>query len=220
MPTTPAAPKRPGPARSMTLAEVVDAALRIADTEGLNALSMRRLADELGVGAMTLYRYVATKDELQDQLVVTVLGDLATSPDPSLTWREQLTAVTTELHEKLRAHPGATEIILSRPLPSPAFDRYREAILAILRGAGFPVDRAVDALTSLTCYALGFSLVERVRHDTDPRQEQRRLKKLPKAEFPNLTEAAAVYPGHLRDRAFTAGLTSMLNGLEFELVAC
>jgi len=209
----PTASRRYIPPRSTSLPAVLDAALRIADEEGLESLSMRRLAEDLGIGAMTLYRYVATKDVLYDELVVTVLGDLACEPAPNSSWREQLTAMVTELHDKLRAHPGVTEIILTRALPTPAFDRYREAILAILRRAGFPIEAAVDALTSLTCYALGFAHVQRIRRDVDPQEEARRLQDLPAHEFPYLAEASVEYAGHLRERAFETGLASMLSGL-------
>ena len=77
-PPTPS--RRYVPPRSTSVSAVLEAALRIADGEGLEALSMRRLAADLGVGAMTLYRYVATKDELFDKMVVAVLGDLGCAP--------------------------------------------------------------------------------------------------------------------------------------------
>lgn len=202
------------PPRSTSLPAVLDAALRIVDDEGVDALSMRRLADDLGIGAMTLYRYVATKDSLYDELVTLVLGDLASDPVAGAPWRAQLEEVLTALHDELRAHPGITEIILTRRAPTPAFDRHRETVLAILRGAGFSVEAAVDALTSLICYALGFSHVERIRVRVDRAEEAHRLQSLPGDQFPHLTEAAAVYPGHLSDRAFSTGLGAMLDGLE------
>ena len=118
------------------------------------------------------------------------------------------------MHDQLRAHPGITEIILTRTLPTPAFDRHREAVLAILRGAGFSVPAAVDALTSLICYALGFAHIERIRVGVDRAEEALRLRSLPTDRFPHLSEAAAEYPGHLSERAFEAGLTAMLDGLE------
>ncbi|WP_344601970.1 TetR/AcrR family transcriptional regulator C-terminal domain-containing protein [Sporichthya brevicatena] len=198
---------------------VLDAALRIVDAEGVEALSMRRLADDLGIGAMTLYRYVATKDTLYDELVTLVLGDLASDPAPDAPWRAQLEEVLTGLHNELRAHPGITEIILTRRVPTPAFDRHREIVLAVLREAGFSVESAVDALTSLICYTLGFSHVERIRGGVDREEEARRLKSLPTEEFPHLIEAATSYPGHLSDRAFSTGLGAMLDGLERALDA-
>ena len=214
------APRRYVPPRSTSVPAVLEAALRIADNEGLEALSMRRLAEDLGIGAMTLYRYVATKDELFDKMVIAVLGDLGCAPGPRLSWQQQLTEVTAALHDKLRTHPGVTEIILTRALPTPAFDRYRESILAILRGAGFPVETAVDALTSLTCYAIGYAHVERVRRDENhDRSEARRLTSLSPQQYPHLVEAAAVYPGHLRARAFDTGLAQMLDGLERQRVS-
>lgn len=214
MPAERAVSRRYVPPRSTSLPAVLDAALRIVDDEGVDALSMRRLADDLGIGAMTLYRYVATKDVLYDELVTLVLGDLASTPVAGASWRARLEEVCTELHDKLRAHPGITEIILTRRLPTPAFDRHREAVLAILRGAGFSVEVAVDALTSLICYALGFSHVERIRVRVDRAEEALRLQNLPHDQFPNLTEASTVYPGHLSERAFSTGLSAMLDGLE------
>ncbi|MGQ0464188.1 MAG: TetR/AcrR family transcriptional regulator [Sporichthyaceae bacterium] len=214
MSTAGTASRRYVPPRSTSLPAVLEAALRIVDAEGLEALSMRRLAEDLGIGAMTLYRYVATKDVLHDGLVTLVLGDLGAAPAPGAPWRTQLEQVVTELHDKLRAHPGITEIVLTRRLPTPAFDRQRETVLGVLRGAGFSVEAAVDALTSLICYALGFSHVERIRVGVDRGGESQRLQSLPGDEFPHLIEAATVYPSHLSDRAFARGLTAMLAGLQ------
>ncbi len=214
MPAERAVSRRYVPPRSTSLPAVLDAALRIVDAEGVDALSMRRLADDLGIGAMTLYRYVATKDSLHDELVTLVLGDLASDPVAGAPWRAQLEEVVTALHDELCAHPGITEIILTRRVPTPAFDRHRETVLAILRGAGFSVEASVDALTSLICYALGFSYVERIRVGVDRAEEAHRLQNLPSDQFPHLTEASAVYPGHLSGRAFSTGLDAMLDGLE------
>ena len=87
MPAERAVSRRYVPPRSTSLPAVLDAALRIVDEEGVEALSMRRLADDLGIGAMTLYRYVATKDVLYDELVTLVLGELAATPVAGQAWR-------------------------------------------------------------------------------------------------------------------------------------
>ena len=208
-PPTPS--RRYVPPRSTSVSAVLEAALRIADGEGLEALSMRRLAADLGVGAMTLYRYVATKDELFDKMVVAVLGDLGCAPRPRVSWRQQLTEVTAEVHNKLRTHPGVTEIILTRVTPTPAFDRYRESILAILREPDSRGGRRrrIDVVDLLRDRIRPCRAVRRTEHDDE---ESRRLAGLSRQQYPNLTRPPRV-SGHLR-RGLRHGAGPDADGLE------
>jgi AcrR family transcriptional regulator len=204
----------------VTSAEAILAlGLRIIDEEGLDALSVRRLGDELGVAAMTVYTYVQTKDHLLDEVASLALNDL---PVPDLSvgdWSERLAQIITYLYAGLSKHPGVTELIMRRPPPIALLDRFREAILQTLLEAGFSQTGAVDALTALVCYALGFAHAQRVRRDADRDEEASRLRALPPDRFPALAASAESYAGHVSGRAFELGLTALIDGLAVSLSA-
>jgi AcrR family transcriptional regulator len=202
-----------GPERVTSFENVLDTAERILDQEGLNALTMRRLADELGVSSMTVYGYLANKDELLQAVAARVLGGLEHQSE-SLGWERRLTDVATELRRLLRKHPGVTEIVLSRP--APALDRFRETMLSILSEAGFEVQDAIDILVVTSCYALGFAHSELVRTSTDLKEVAQRLGRLPAADFPHLTAAADKASRPLRDDTFEIGLRSLIRGFAAE----
>ena len=136
---------------------VLDAAIGIADREGIEALTMRRLADELGAGAMSVYYHVAGKDEIIDGMVETVVGEM-TLPPAGPDWKAALKAAATSAHEVLLRHPWATAMILSRPVVSPARFRQMDAILGSLRGAGFSAAETDLAYHVLDSHIMGFTL--------------------------------------------------------------
>jgi AcrR family transcriptional regulator len=199
--------------RLTSLPAVLEAGLRIADSEGLDALSMRRLADDLGIGAMTLYSYVRTKNELLDGIADIVLTALP-HDDPHEIWQERLELAMHHLHVALVAHPGVAQILVSRQVPIPQLDSFRETLLAILADAAFPPPRAVQIVSALACYASGFAQFELHRSQVQPADEAARLRGLPRSGFPHLTEMADDYAGHLSQDAFSFGLRSFIRGLE------
>jgi AcrR family transcriptional regulator len=200
--------------RLTSLPAVLEAGLRIADSDGLDALSMRRLADELGVGAMTLYSYVRTKEELLDGIAGLVLTELPLDDPGQESWQERLEIAMHQLHVALVQHPGVAQILVSRQAPIPALDRFRETLLAILADAGFPSARAVGIVSALACYASGFAQFELHRTQVKPADEAARLRRLPRTDFPHLSETADAYAGHLSQDAFTFGLRSFIRGLQ------
>ena len=204
---------------SISLEAAVDAALVIIDAEGLDALSIRRLAGHLGVGAMTLYTYFENKDQLLDQVAVRVLGKIRERVPAHGTWQSRLTRTMKRLHVAMREHPGVGALSLSRHGPIAALDPFRESILAILCDAGFPIRDAVNALTALVTYVIGYTIVELARTDARIDQERARLAALPKNEFPNLAAAADHYASQFSQRAFDSGLRSLIDGLAAELAA-
>lgn len=197
----------------LSLEAVLDAGLRVADGEGLEALTMRRLATELGVGAMTPYSYVRTKEELLDGIAGLVLGALPPEHDAEASWQARLEHAAQRLHATLRAHPGVAQIVASRRTPIPALDRFRETLLSIFDDAGFPLEVAVQAVSALASYAAGFANVERYRAQVSPGDEAARLRALPRDAFPRLHDGAASYAGHISQDAFTLGLRSFIGGL-------
>jgi AcrR family transcriptional regulator len=142
---------------------VLRAAVDLADREGLEALTMRRLAQELGVEAMSLYHHVANKEAILDGVVEVVLGEIletvdrADAPAPQDDW---LTALRTRIlaaRAVLLRHPWAPRVIETRTTMSPAIVGYFDGLLGILRSGGFSYDLAHHALHALGSRALGFT---------------------------------------------------------------
>lgn len=145
-------PGKRGPRSTLGVDEVVATAVKIADAEGLAAASMRRVAQALGVTAMSLYTYVPGKAELLDLMLDAVHGAMVHTDGPDQPWRERLTAVAHDNRTLLTQHPWVTEVSLLRPPLGPGFMAKYEHELQAFAGLGLD-DVAVDA--ALT-YLLGF----------------------------------------------------------------
>ncbi|MCQ4122798.1 TetR/AcrR family transcriptional regulator [Rhodococcus tibetensis] len=144
-------PRRGKP--GLTLDRIVDAAISLADAEGLDAVSMRRLGAELGAGAMSLYTHVPGKTELVDVMTDRVLSTLHAarddSADPIAGWRDRLAAAARAYFELLRAHPWMLGIItLSRPVLGPGAMAKYERDLAAVEGLGLS-DLEMDSVVAL-----------------------------------------------------------------------
>ncbi len=152
-----------GPKRGLSLEAVVRAAVRIADAEGIDTLSMRRLAGELGTGTMSLYRYVPGKTELLDLMLDHVQGDLIEEYDPAAAedWRGAVTAIaygTLELH---RRHPWLLKVNQTRALLGPGSLRGMEAAMTGLRGmTGFSDPELISVLMAVQSLAAGIARME------------------------------------------------------------
>lgn len=148
-----AAPRRKGPARSVSVAQVVDAALGLADDEGLAAVTMRAVAERVGVSAMSVYTYVPGKPELLDLMVDASCARMARTPWAGEPWRDRLLAVAKSNRSLLTAHPWLTEVAaLSRPPLGPGVMAKYEHELAAFDGTGLS---DVDTDAALT-FLLGF----------------------------------------------------------------
>jgi AcrR family transcriptional regulator len=138
---------------------VLDAALDLVDRDGAGALSMRRLGAELGVEAMTLYHYLPNKDALLDGIVERVMAQaetrLADGP-----WDRALTAYARSLRAVLLRHPGAAQLVASRPAVTPETLRAAERGLTLLCGAGFALGPALDTLNALTLFTVAHAASE------------------------------------------------------------
>ena len=149
----PSALPRKGPGRSVTVAQVVDAALSLADEEGLGAVTMRAVAERVGVSPMSVYTYVPGKAELLDLMVDALYARMARPPWGRTRWRSRLTAVAEANRDLLAAHPWLTEVAaLSRPPLGPGVMAKYEHELAALDGSGLS---DVDTDAALT-FLLGF----------------------------------------------------------------
>jgi AcrR family transcriptional regulator len=139
--------------------DVLSAALELAETDGLEAVSMRAVAERLGVTAMALYRHVDGKDDLLDGLVEQLLDELPL-PAEDLPWDERLRALGSSVRQAASRHPGAFGMLLRRPASTPAARRPRDAVYAALREAGVPDELVPRAERVLSTFMLGFAASE------------------------------------------------------------
>jgi len=199
---------------------VVVEAVRLADRGGVDGLSMRRLAGALGAGAMSLYRYVASKDELLDAMIDIVFEEIELPPEET-DWQSAMRREAVSTRQVLARHPWAIGLMESRTSPGPANLRHREAVTACLRRAGFSVLTATHANWLLNSYVYGYALqAASLPFDTADEladmAEDVYLPQLPPAEFPYLNESAAalVAAGYDPAEEFIFGLDLVLAALE------
>lgn len=141
----------------MSRQRVIGAAVAFADTNGIEALSMRRLAQDLGVEAMTLYYYVANKDAILAGMIDRVVEEMVL-PDAGSEWKAELRAAAVSAHDVLVRHPWAANLLLAGPGVSLPRLRWMDAILGCLRAAGFSADHTDHAYHALDSHIMGFSL--------------------------------------------------------------
>jgi len=204
---------------------VLRAAVELADKSGIESLSMRKLAQELGVEAMSLYNHVRSKEDILDGVVDVVIGEIAVPPKTS-DWKTSLRQTLMSARMVLVRHPWAPRVIESRTNPSPATFQYFESVIGILRAGGFSVDMTHHALHVLGSRVLGFT--QELFKDSDE------LTAGPAAaamfaqladKFPYMTEMAMAvsHEGALGgcddDAEFEFALDLILDGLENQRVA-
>jgi AcrR family transcriptional regulator len=144
-----------GPAREIS-ARIVAAAIEVADAEGLSGVSMRRVATEIGVATMSLYRHVADKDDLVVQMIDAVFGQWQLPADPPEGWRERLELAGRTLWSMFRRHPWlAPAMSVTRPQAAPAAIPYAEWVLAALDGHGLDLATRLTAHITLFGYVRG-----------------------------------------------------------------
>ena len=140
--------RRRGPKPSLSGEQIVATAIELADRDGLGGLSMRRLADELGITAMSLYGYVPSKVELLDVMADRAYGEIAMSGLPGFSWQVRLGALARQHFALLVAHPWLLQISASRPLLGPNMTALYDAELAAVDGLGL-TDVDMDLVVSL-----------------------------------------------------------------------
>ncbi len=194
---------------------ILDAALSFVDREGLDALTIRRLAADLGVGAMTLYGYFRTKEELLDAMIDAGSEQLFEAPLAG-TWDAQLRQLFVTLYRTHLEHPGVVELRFKRPLLSPGALRFTEISMQILREGGFSDREAARAYRILFVYTFGFSAFGPGRRPLADRQQTlEALRRLPPEIYPVLREAAEEAANAMADQTlFEFGLDLLLKGLE------
>jgi AcrR family transcriptional regulator len=199
---------------------VLHAAVALADRGGIGSLSMRKLAQELGVEAMSLYHHVAGKDAILDGIVDVVFGEIELSAG-EVDWKEAMRRRAVSAREALRRHPWATALMESRSTPGPANLRHHDAVLGILRKAGFSVELAAHAYSLLDAYIYGFALQETNLPFSTPEETaqvaQSIMAEFPADQYPHLTEIALEHvlrPGYDYGNEYRFGLELILDGLD------
>jgi AcrR family transcriptional regulator len=195
---------------------VLEAALRIVDSEGLNALTMRRLGRELGVEAMSLYRHVPNKDALLDGIVELIVLEIEV-PHVDGDWKEAARQIVRSYRRAAHSHPNAFPLVTMRPLNTPEGLRRLDATFEILRRAGLDEPTAIVAFRTLASYTRGFALEEVTGRaiGAEPLGSDRLdPRALPAEEFPRLAELAPRLVAADRDAEFERGVDLILTGLE------
>ncbi|MEV0144471.1 MULTISPECIES: TetR/AcrR family transcriptional regulator [unclassified Nonomuraea] len=214
---------RPAPGSELTAAAVVAAARELLGEQGLDTLSMRRVAARLDVDVSSLYWHVRSKEALLDLLADDLLGEVR-PPDPRLPWRERVEALLLDYRGVLLRHRDAARILAGRWVLGPNTLRALENLLATLRSTGLGRAESAQVAYLLTSYVSGFVLQElrpmnaAEAAGTDPDQAldqvHRELKALPPEDFPHLTAVADELTARTLDERFRRGIALMLNGLE------
>jgi AcrR family transcriptional regulator len=204
--------------RRLNRPRVLQAAVVLADQTGLEAFSMRGLAQELGVVPMALYKHVANKDELLDGIVDIVFSEID-APSADEDWRSALRRRAISAREALKRHSWAIGLMESRH-PGPANLRVHNAVMCCLREAGFSFQAAIHAFSVQDAYIYGFALQERDLAFETPQSAgnaaQRRAETIGALDdYPYLCEVVTRLPdtGYDPDIEFTWGLDLILNGL-------
>ena len=211
---------QPRPRDPLSRERVLDAAIGLADARGIDALTMRGLAQELGVEAMTLYYYVRNKDEILTGIVDRVVSEFEL-PSSRDDWKAAIRATAISAYRVLIRHPWAAALILSGPGVSQARLRYMDAILGTFRGAGFSAEMTDHAYHALDSHIRGFTLwVVGMNLGTD--EELAALAadfvdEIREAQLPHLVEHVEQHmkpPDPDEKPEFEFGLDLILDGLE------
>ena len=194
-------------------------ALQVADGEGIEAVTMRRLGRELGVEAASLYHHVNGKNQILDGLVDLVAAEIEL-PDPSTEWREAVSERARRTRAVLLRHPWAVSLMASRNTPGPATLGLLESGIRSFREGGFSIRAAAHAISTLDSYVHGFVLQEANLPFRDESQLATMtaaiMEAFPASSFPYLFELTVEHvlqPGYDYGTEFDSGLRLVLNGV-------
>jgi AcrR family transcriptional regulator len=207
------------PKPPLTHDRILTSAMELADRDGLDALTMRRLAKSLGVEAMSLYYHVANKDELLDGMVDLVFAEVEL-PSHDVDWRTAMRQRANSQRQAMLRHPWAISVMESRTSPGPFTLRHHDAVLGRCRAAGFSVEMSAHAFSLIDSFIYGFVLQEITLPFTDDNVEEmvdQMIAHLPQEEYPHLTELTVEHvsqAGYSYGAEFDFGLEIILAGLE------
>jgi AcrR family transcriptional regulator len=199
---------------------VLSGAIAVTDAGGLGSLTIRSLANELGVKPMSVYHYVANKDEILDGIVDLVFGEIDL-PVVDGDWRAEMQRRANSARRVLSSHPWAIALLQSRINPGPATLRHHNAVIGTLRAAGFSVELTAHAFALIDSYVYGFALSEAALPIHGPDSvadvaESMMQQLFSPDEYPHLVEFTTEHvmrPGYNFGDEFDFGLTLILDAL-------
>src|SRR5438874_10924089 len=205
---------------ALTRGRILRAAITLADRDGIESLSMRKLGTKLGVEAMSLYNHCRNKVDMLDGMVDIVFGEIDL-PANGADWQTAMRKRAISARQVLLRHPWAIGLMESRATPGPATLRHHDSVLGSLRTAGFSVDMAAHAYSILDGYIYGFTLTELTLPFRKPGDVARVagniMERFRTGEYPHLAEMAvdrAMKPGYNYGDEFEYGLDLILDGIK------
>lgn len=223
---TPQNGRAPGGKQPLSRELVLSTALELVDSKGLEALTMRRLGQELGRDPMSLYRYAANRAALLDGVTELVLNELAIFPDDK-DWQTQLRRIAHDLRLLALRHPNVVPLLVTRPLSTPlglrplGTLRPLEQILSLLIDAGFAPEDALHVYRAYYGFLYGHILNELQELIVDPEENEALLRlglhRLPAKDFPHLRALAPVLADYDGAAELDQGISILLSGLAAHL---
>ena len=203
------------------------AAMRIADPEGLEAISMRRIAEELGSGVMSLYRHVSGKDQILDLLLDAAYGEIVVPAAPSGNWREDVRDMARQTRQVLKRHAWLGPLLTSRPTFGPNYLRWFEFLLAAtgLEAPGIQARlRVIGTVFAYVAGVVGYELGEEEtnrRHKLTPERKRKLAAPhlapiLATGLYPNLAQFVEEGGGEPTDESFEFGLKCVFDGVAMQ----
>lgn len=198
-------------------------AVALADAGGIASLTMRRLAQELGVEAMSLYHHVANKDDILDGMIDIVFSEIEL-PGAGTDWKTAMRHRAHSARTALARHRWAISLMESRKAPGPATLRHHDAVIGCLRHAGFSIEMTAHAYSLLDSYIYGFAHQE-INLPFDTAEETTEiadaiLARFSDGQYPHFVELATAHvlqPGYDYRNEFDFGLNLIVDGLERSL---
>jgi AcrR family transcriptional regulator len=210
---------KPGSRLGLSRERILSAALDLLDRDGLAAFSMRRLAEELGVGTMTVYGYFRSKEELLDALVDSgsrTIAEVASLAEGDGVWKARMRELMTALRRALLDHPAFVELRYRHPLQSPGALTITEVGLRILREAGFDKRQTAEIYRVLFVYTFGFAAFGPGRRSGADRADAiEALGALSADDYPVLVDTVEEATNSMADETlYEVGLDALLDGFE------
>ena len=221
-----------GPAPSHSRAEIAAAAIALADAEGIDAVSMRKVAAKLGAGTGTLYRYVARKDDLIDLMIDAVEGEDGGPAPLTGEWRDDLRAFARRARSIMHRHPWVAVLAAGRPTLGPNGLRLAEHTLGAIAGRGLTIDEMLVSVETIQAFVRGYTLGELAEQEAIRRSGLERdewmtahapylQKIIDDGQHPLVTrvvlEAEGPHASDQEERGFELGLDRILDGLSANL---
>lgn len=198
---------------------VLTAAVELADARGITAVTMREVASQLGVEAMSLYNHIANKDDLLDGMIDFVIERIEL-PSNAVGWREAMRCRAVSAHQVFGRHPWAPQLLDSRTTSGPSRMRYLNWVLGTLVDAGFSLESASRAFSLLDSYIYGFGMQQfnmaAAGDDPPEAMAEKILAAIPAEQYPYLRRMAvhSMESGYDAEADFEFGLELILDGLE------